>query len=148
MDSIDKSILKLLQENARISASEISKKVNLSVSAVADRVKKLENGHVIEQYTTILNPVILEKELTAFMLISLQSPQVSRKFLDFVGQENEILSCFYIAGDYDYIIKIATKNTSTLEAVLNRIKSVEGVIKTNTVVILGTEKDHHSFVIE
>ena len=147
MDNIDISILKMLQENARMSASDISKKVNLSVSSVADRIRKLESSNVIQQYSAILDPVFFEKELTAFMLISLQRPQVSKKFLDFIDLEKEILSCFYIAGEFDYIIKIVTKNTRTLGEVLNRIKSVDGVIKTNTMVILDTEKDHQSFMI-
>lgn len=128
-----------------MSASDISKKVNLSVSAVGERIRKLEKAGIIQHYTTILDPVFFEKELIAFMLISLQNPQVGPRFLEFIEKEKEILSCFYIAGDYDYIIKIVTKNTSTLAQVLDRIKSVEGIIKTNTMIILDPKKDQHSF---
>lgn len=146
-DSIDLSILKCLQKNARMSVSDISKEVDLSVSAVGERIKKLEKTNAISQYTTVLNAKIFEKELTAFMLISLQNPQVGPHFLQFIEKEKEILSCFYIAGDYDYIIKIMTKNTTTLAKVLDRIKSVDGIIKTNTMVILDTQKDKHTFQI-
>lgn len=147
MDSTDLNILKLLQKDARMSVSDISKNVDLSISAVGERIKKLEKSNIINQYTTILNAKFFEKELTAFMLISLQNPQVSPTFLEFVNKEKEILSCFYIAGDYDYIIKIVTKNTNTLAKVLDRIKSVEGIIKTNTMVILENIKDKHTFQI-
>lgn len=147
LDNIDINILKLLQKDARMSVSDISKKVDLSISAVAERIRKLEKASIITNYTTILDPSYFEKELTAFMLISLKNPQVGPRFHDFIEQEKEILSCFYIAGDYDYIIKIVTKNTSTLAEVLDRIKSVEGVIKTNTMVILDAKKNQYTFNI-
>ena len=147
MDIVDEKILRLLQENSRISASDISKIVYLSVSAVSDRLRKLESSGVIKQYTTILNPVVLEKELSAYMLISLKSPQESKSFLDFVAKEKDILGCFYLAGEFDYMIKIITKNTETLALLLNEVKSVSGIIKTNTMVVLDNEKDQHSYLI-
>ncbi|MBR0114191.1 MAG: Lrp/AsnC family transcriptional regulator, partial [Firmicutes bacterium] len=74
MDSIDVKILEVLQENARVSISELSKRVNLSLSAVSERLKKLEASGIILQYTTILNPEILNKHLTAIMMICLENP--------------------------------------------------------------------------
>lgn len=147
MDELDVAILRLLKENAKIPASEISNQINLSVSAVGERLKKLEKSGVILQYTTILNPTILKKDLTALMFISLERPQVSEAFLKFVKLEEEIMDCFYLAGDYDYMIKIATENTRSLERLLNRIKSVSGIIKTNTIVVLATEKESFSVPI-
>lgn len=147
MDETDIKIIRLLQKNSRISASDISKKVNLSVSAVSDRLRKLETSGVIEQYTAILNTELLEKDLSAYMLISLASPKESETFLEFVASENEIIGCFYIAGEFDYMIKIFTKNTTTLTTVLNKIKNVSGVIKTNTMVVLNNEKNNHSFIL-
>lgn len=148
MDLIDINILKLLQKNSRISASEISNQVKLSVSAVGERLKKLENSSIIKQYTTILNAEVLQKELTAMMFVSLERPQFIDKFLKFIQLEDEILECHYLAGDYDYILKIITRNTMTLEQLLNNIKSVPGVIKTKTIVALGTVKNNYSITIE
>lgn len=147
MDELDINILRLLKENAKIPASEISNQINLSVSAVGERLKKLEKSGVIKQYTTILNPNMLKKDLTALMFISLERPQVSEQFLKYVQLENEIMDCYYLAGDYDYLIKIATENTSSLEKLLNRIKSISGIIKTNTTVVLKTEKESYSIPI-
>lgn len=147
MDELDINILKLLKENAKIPASEISNHINLSVSAVGERLKKLEKSGVIKQYTTILNPNMLKKDLTALMFISLERPQVSEDFLKYVQLEEEIMDCFYLAGDYDYMIKIATENTRSLERLLNRIKSISGIIKTNTIVVLATEKESYSVPI-
>lgn len=73
MDRIDSEIVRLLLQNARISMSEISSCVNLSVSAVSERLKKLESSGMIQQYTAILNPQAFNKDLTVFMLITLES---------------------------------------------------------------------------
>ncbi|MHB8062376.1 MAG: Lrp/AsnC family transcriptional regulator, partial [Ruminiclostridium sp.] len=129
-------------------ASKISKDVKLSIPALSERLKKLEASGVIQQYTTILNPRKLQKDLTAMMFISLERPKYTEKFMEFVQGENEILECHYLAGDFDYILKIITENTFTLESLLNKIKSVQGVQKTKTIVVLSTVKNMYSIVIE
>ncbi|MCX7708282.1 MAG: Lrp/AsnC family transcriptional regulator [Clostridia bacterium] len=144
MDNIDVKILKLLQKNARITASDISNEINLSVPAVSDRLKKLEASGIIQQHTTIINPRKMNKDLTAMMFISLERPKFTDKFLEFVNQENDILECHYIAGDFDYVLKIVTENTFSLEQLLNRIKSVPGVQKTRTIVVLSSVKNNFS----
>lgn len=144
MDDIDVKILKLLQKNARTTTSDISSEVKLSIPAVSERLKKLESSGIIQQYTAILNPRCLKKDLTAMMFISLERPKFTEKFMEFIQNENEILECHYLAGDYDYILKIITENTFTLEKILNRIKSVPGVQKTRTIVTLSTVKNNFS----
>jgi Lrp/AsnC family leucine-responsive transcriptional regulator len=144
MDAIDVRILELLQQNARISVSEISKNVNLSLSAVSERLKKLEASKVIKSYTIILNPEYLGKELSVIMNISLENPDHTMDFIEFIMAESEILECHYITGEYDYALKITTKNTQTLEHMMNRIKSVPGIKKTQTNVILSTLKNLYS----
>lgn len=144
MDDIDVKILRVLQRNSRTLVSDISKEVSLSISAVSERIKRLEKSGLIKQYTTILKPSLLKKNLTAQMLVSLKSPNDSNRFLDFIKHEPDILSCYYIAGDYDYILKIVTESTKTLEKLLNRIKSMDCIFKTNTMVVLGIEKDNYS----
>jgi Lrp/AsnC family transcriptional regulator, leucine-responsive regulatory protein len=146
MDNTDVKILKLMQLNARMTVSEISSQINLSVPAVSDRVKKLESSGIIEKYVTIINPSRFRKELTAIMFITLERPKFTEKFVEFVQGENEILECHYLAGDFDYALKIITENTATLEKLLNRIKSAQGVIKTRTIVVLSTVKNNHSIV--
>ncbi|NSW89412.1 MAG: Lrp/AsnC family transcriptional regulator [Firmicutes bacterium] len=148
MDSIDIRILKLLQKNARITASDIGSEIGLSVPAVSDRLKKLEASGIIQQYTTIINPKNLKKELTAIMFISLERPKFTERFVDYVKGEDEILECHYLAGDFDYALKIVTENTSTLESLLNRIKNVQGVQKTRTIVVLSTVKNNYSVIPE
>jgi len=146
MDQIDKSILHLLEKNARISISDMSASINLSVSAVAERLKKLENTGVIQQYTTIINPKYLNKNLVALMAVALDSPNLASYFLDFVAEEDEILECYYLAGEFDYQLKIMTQDTDSLRHILDRIKSIQGVGQTKTTVTLSTVKNHHSIL--
>lgn len=144
MDEIDVKILRQLQRNARASLSDIGQKVNLSISAVGERVRKLESSGVISRYVAIIDGNFFHKELTAFMFISLENPGFIQTFLQFVRNENDILECHCIAGNYDYVLKIVTNNPSTLEKLLNKIKSVPGIIKTYTNVVLATCKSNES----
>lgn len=144
MDVIDVKILEVLKENSRVSISELSKKVNLSLSAVSERLKKLENSSIINKYTVILEPKLLGKDLSVLISIGLESTSQTNEFLEFVDSEPEILECHYITGEYDYMLKVTTANTHTLEAIMNRIKSFHGIKRTQTNVILSTTKLCHS----
>ena len=148
MDNLDIKIIKLLQENARITASEIAGKINLSVPAVSERLRKLEASGAIRQYTAILDPRYFDKSLSAIVFITLERPKFSDIFAEFVKKQNDILECHYLAGDFDYALKIVTENTITLQELLDRIKSVQGVQKTRTVVILSTAKNNYSIIPE
>lgn len=144
MDALDIKILKLLKNNARITASEISNNINLSVPAVSDRLRKLDASGVIEKYTVIINAKKLNRNLTVIMFISLESPKYIDNFLDAIQKDDEIIECHYLAGDYDYALKITTENTETLQNILNKIKSMNGVVKTKTTVTLSTIKNSYS----
>ncbi len=146
MDSIDRQIIKLLQKNARSSISEISGQVNLSIPATSDRIRKIESAGIITQYTAIVNPSAVNRKLTALMFISLEKPRFSDQFVSFVNTQDEILECHYLTGDFDYLMKIVTESTETLEALLRRVKSIPGVQKTQTIVTLCTVKNMHSVV--
>ena len=146
LDTIDVRILEVLQDNARVSISELSKQVNLSLSAVSERLKKLENSNIIEQYTTVLNPSAMEKDLSAIMMISMEDPSDTVEFRRLVQELDEILECHYITGTYDYVLKITTKNMATLELLMNKIKSIKSIKHTETNVIFSTIKNKHSVV--
>lgn len=148
MDAIDSKILLALEENSRISISDLSKQVNLSLSAVSERLKKLEAANIIEKFTVILDSSALGQDLSVVMNISLESPRNTEDFLEMVAREGEILECHYVTGEYDYILRITTRNTSTLESLMNRIKSIPGIKKTQTNVILSSLKHQHSVIPE
>jgi Lrp/AsnC family leucine-responsive transcriptional regulator len=144
MDTIDSKILEVLQENSRVSISDLSKQVNLSLSAVSERLKKLEGSGIIERYTVILDSKALGQELTVLMNISLENPRDTGEFFDTINKEKEILECHYVTGEYDYILRITTKNTATLEALMNRIKSLPDIKRTQTNVVLSSLKHLYS----
>lgn len=144
VDILDIKILGLLKANARVSYLSIGKAINLSPSAVIERVKKLEQAGAIKAYTTIIEGKAFDRELMALMFISLESPAFNKEFFDFVLAEDDILECQYITGNYDCTLKIITKNTTTLEHLLDKIKSQPGVMKTYTNVVLKTIKNEYS----
>jgi Lrp/AsnC family leucine-responsive transcriptional regulator len=144
LDAIDSKILEVLQENSRVSISDLSKQVNLSLSAVSERLKKLESSNIIDKFTVILDSKALGQELSVLMNISLENPRDTEEFLEIINNENEILECHYVTGEYDYILRITTRNTATLEALMNRIKAIPKIKRTQTNVILSTLKQKYS----
>lgn len=146
MDDIDRKILQRLQANARITLSDLSEEIALSLPAISERIKKLEASGVIRQYTAILDPKKLNKDLMALMFLRFDSPMNGDHFAECVRGESEIKECYYITGDFDYALKIITENTQTLETLLTRIKNAPGVVKTKTIVILSTITDSPSIL--
>lgn len=140
MDSLDYEILCCLKENARENATNIGAKINLSTSAVIERIKKLEASGLIQQYTTIINQNISGRELTAFISVRLEHPKFNESFCKVIDEQEEIVECHYIAGDFDFILKVVTSSAKTLEERLNYIKSLNGVSLTRTSVVLSTNK--------
>ena len=140
MDAIDYQILACLKENARENATNIGAKINLSTSAVIERIKKLESSGLIQQYTTILDQNMLGRDLIAFMYVSLEHPKHYENFVENINGNPSIAECYYIAGDYDFILKVVTKSGKGLEEILTGIKSIAGVSGTRTSVVLSTNK--------
>lgn len=148
MDELDYQILKFLKDNSRMRVSAISQKVNLSVTAVIDRIKKLENAGIIKQYTVVIDPEKIGKDITAFISVSLDHPKFNNDFIEMMAQNSEVLECHYITGDYDFLLKVITGGSGSLEKVLTYIKSVHGVALTRTLVVLSTVKNEISVLPE
>ena len=140
MDSIDYEILMCLKENSRENATNIGQKINLSTSAVIERIKKVETSGLIEQYTTIINQSVLGRELMAFIYVSLEHPKYYDEFVKRINENGSVAECYYIAGDFDFILKVVTKTGRTLEEIINYIKYINGVSMTRTSVVLSTNK--------
>lgn len=144
MDIIDVEIINILQENARTSVSDISKKVNLSPPAVADRIRKMVENGIIREFTTILEPNLNGRELEALLFVTLRRTESAPKFMKMVDTEQDILACYYLTGDYDYLMKISTKNTISLEKLIAKIKNLHEFARTRTIIILKTIKETYS----
>lgn len=146
MDELDKKILKLLQENARIAYSEIGRTLNLSVPAVSKRVGQLEKKNIIQCYTAILNPEKFEKRVTCYCFIILKNktPETDRRFFDFTQSQPDILECHCITGEYEFLLKIASETTKHLEMLLVKLRQDYPVVRTNTCIVLSSSKEHPS----
>lgn len=144
MDSIDVQIINILQRNSRTSIKQISEDVMLSAPSVKERINKMISAGLIREFTTVLEPKKLGKNLTAFMFMTLKRPEENQKFLEFIQGESEILACHYLTGDFDYMIQIVTSNSQRLEEVLSKIKRTQEVARTRTIIALSTIKEKHS----
>jgi Lrp/AsnC family transcriptional regulator, leucine-responsive regulatory protein len=142
MNDIDLKIIELLRCNSRMTSSEISKKVNLSIPAVAERMRKLEEGSIISKYTIKLNREKFNMDLLAFVFIHIDKTDYISKFKEIILMCHDVLECHHIAGEYDYLIKVAVKDTRCLEEFISyTLKKIPGVAKTNTIIALSTVKE-------
>lgn len=108
LDETDHRILQLLQTNAQLTIKEIAAEINLSITPVHDRIKKLEREGVIEKYVTILNKKRLGKGLTVFCNVTLDKQQREnfQEFNEAMLQMPEVVECCVVSGTFDYLIKI------------------------------------------
>ena len=148
MDCIDLSILKCLKENSRQTASMISQTINLSVSAVIERIRKLEARGLIQQYTVVLDEKQLGNDLTVFVSVRLENPRFGEEFAKEASEHANISECYYIAGDVDYLLKIVTDSSRSLELIHDDINGMAGVSWTKTLYVLSTIKNDVSILPE
>lgn len=143
MDSIDFKIIDSLKENARATSSEISKKVNLSIPAVSERIRKMEEGDIIEKYTIKVNREKTNYKLLAFIFVNIDKTENIECFRKSIVQYNSVLECHHIAGEYDYLLKVLLEDTKALEYFLsNTLKKIKGVLKSNTIIALSSLKEN------
>ncbi len=148
LDKIDYSILRQMQDNARISNADLARELDMAPSAVLERVKKLEQKNVILQYTTRLNPAALQQKLLAF--ISMKSAEgygcsTTGKLLAEIPEVQEV---HHIAGEDCYLIKIRTADSASLmELMRNRFSKIPNILSTRTTIVLETVKEKQQLII-
>lgn len=146
MDHIDTKILQCLTKDARMNASQISQKVNLSISAVIERMKKMEASGLIKGYTAVIDEKLAGYNVQAMISIRLEHPKYNEEFNRQMCSHERVMECFYITGDFDYIARIGVSSTEELTKVLNDIKQMPGVSLTRTYVVLDNVKQHSGIV--
>ena len=144
MDHIDEKILRCLTKDARMNASQISQKVNLSVSAVIERMKKMESSGLIKGYTAVIDEKLAGFGVQALISIRLEHPKYNREFNRQMCGHERVMECFYITGDFDYIARVGVGSTQELTKVLHDIKQIPGVSLTRTYVVLDNVKQNTS----
>jgi len=141
LDEIDLKILSLLQDNGRYHLGDIAKEVALSSPAVLERVKKLEANGLIKGYQAVLDAKKLGKDITAFIGVSLGQQKNLDGFAVFIVEQADVLECHHVTGEESFILKVKTASTDSLEKLLGDIRSVDGVTRTVTKVVLSTLKE-------
>jgi Lrp/AsnC family transcriptional regulator, leucine-responsive regulatory protein len=141
IDSIDLKILYILQNNGRSRVADIAEEVELSAPAVMERVKKLEASGVIRGYQALLDGKKVGKDITAFIGVSVGNQRDINKFAAQMLQYPDVLECHHVTGDESFILKVKSANTGSLEKLLGEIRSVEGVTRTVTKIVLSTAKE-------
>ena len=147
LDQIDRDILNILQIEARSSASYIAEKISMSIPAVIDRIKKLQESGVIMGFTTLLDHRKVGLDVSAFITVISES---SSHYSDVVRQANktsEIVQCYTTTGNGSHVLLAITENTSSLEKLLRIIQSWPGVMRTETQMVLSSYKSISSLKI-
>ncbi len=148
LDKIDLGILRLMQENARISNADIARDLNMAPSAVLERVKKLEQKQVILQYTTRLNPSALQQKLLAFIFIKAADGLGSINTAEELAKLPEVQEVHHVAGDDCYLVKIRTSDSlSLVQLMRNSFSKIPNIISTRTTIVLETIKEQQQLII-
>ena len=141
MDEKDKLILSLLQKDGRMTASEIAEKVDLSVPAVTERIRKLTEGSVLKEFRAVVDAKKVGYDVTAYILLDMSSSNSYGDMVQYAQDNDEVLECHSITGEGSHILKVRTHDTSSLESLLRNIQSWPGVIRTHTMIVMSTFKE-------
>jgi Lrp/AsnC family transcriptional regulator, leucine-responsive regulatory protein len=141
IDPADVTILEALQKQARVKQSELAEMTGLSIPTIGERLKKLEEAKIIRAYATALEPRSLGFDVAAFIAVTVDSSKHFKSFLAHVHGEDEVQECHAVTGKGTHLIKVRTRTTASLEKLLSRIQSWEGVTQTMTSVVLSSPKE-------
>ena len=148
LDKIDLSILRLMQENARITNADLARELNMAPSGVLERVKKLEQKNVILQYTARLNPVPLQQKLLAFVFMKAADGLGCSTTAKALAKIPEVQEVHHIAGDDCYLVKIRTADSASLmELMRNKFSKIQNILSTRTTIVLETVKEEQQLII-
>jgi len=144
MDSIDKKLLILLQKDSKKTTKELSVKLNLSVTAVYERIKKLEREGIIQNYVALINRSKVNKGFVVFCHIKLiqHTREFLTKFESQVVKLSEILECHHVSGDYDYILKIAVRDMEEYrEFLVTKLTTLDHIGSTHSTFMISEIKN-------
>ncbi len=144
----DLALLTSLQEQGRTKRNELAEQVGLSLPAVSERMRKLEERGILQGVHAKLDPKLVGLDVAVFITVTVESSSMYPDFLQAAKQHPEILEIHAITGEGSHLIKARTWNTSTLERLLSQIQQFPGVRQTRTNVVLSTYKETSALPIE
>jgi Lrp/AsnC family leucine-responsive transcriptional regulator len=142
LDVIDRKILALIQDNAKLSQAELAKAVGLTAPSVNERIRKLERGGVIRGYVALLDERKLGHDITAFVEIFIEHPKFESGFIEAVAVLDEVLECHHITGEFSLLLKVRVRDMAAFRKLLiEKLNTVRGVRQTRTLIVLATAKE-------
>lgn len=145
-DKTDKALLEHLQKDSKQTNKELSNKLGLSVTAVFERIKKLEKAGCIDGYTALINKQKIDRNFVAFCHVKLL--QHSREYVISFEKEvdslEEVLECYHISGDYDYLLKVIVKDmVSFREFMVKKLTNINHIGSTHSMFVINEVKQTH-----
>ena len=140
LDHIDKQIISILQHKGRDSASHIAIEIGMSVPAVTDRIRKLQEASVITSFQAIIDPRMIGLDVSALITIISESSAHYTEVVESAKNTEEVIQCFTTTGNGSHVLIIQTENTRSLEILLRQIQAWPGVMRTETQIILSNYK--------
>ncbi|WP_323788153.1 Lrp/AsnC family transcriptional regulator [Psychroserpens sp.] len=143
LDEIDKQLLDFLQEDSKQTNKELSNKLNLSVTAVYERIKKLEREGIVSKYVTLINKKSVDKAFVTFCSIKLvqHSKDYVMQFEREVTKLNEVLECYHISGDYDYLLKVIVADMDEFrEFMVKKLTTISHIGSTHSAFMINEVK--------
>lgn len=148
LDHIDYQILRIMQNNARTNNADIARELGMAPSAILERVKKLEQKDVIQQYNAKINPAALDQNLLSFIFIKTSDIIGEQGIAYLLAEIPEVQEVHDIAGDDGYLIKVRTNDAAGLvDLMRNTLGKIEGILSTRTTIVLATVKEEQKLVI-
>jgi Lrp/AsnC family leucine-responsive transcriptional regulator len=143
LDDIDRTILMLLQEDGRMTNAALAEAVGLTPTPMLQRIKKLEQAGVIRRYMAVVDPVKVGRPIEAFVHVTLKDHTLPnhKRFLALASGLSEVLECHHLAGEEDFLLKVAMRDIAELESViLNKISASGLVGRLKTTLVFSSAK--------
>jgi Lrp/AsnC family leucine-responsive transcriptional regulator len=150
LDNKDILILRLLQENARMTVKEISDKIHLSTTPVHERIKRMEESGVIKQYATLVDHTKVNKGLMVICYVSLKehSKNAGDKFIKRIHELNEVIECYNISGEFDFMLKVVAENMDAYyDFHVNKLSQIENMGHVQSIFVMGIIKQTHNLTL-
>ena len=143
LDEKDRMILRLLQQNSKITVREIATKVHLSTTPVHERIKRMEDSGIIAQYTTLVDYTKVKKGLMVICYISLKehNKKSGAKFIKTMHELKEVMECYNISGEFDFMLKVMVENMDAYyDFHVNKLGQLENIGHMQSTFVMGVVK--------
>ncbi|PKP07863.1 MAG: AsnC family transcriptional regulator [Bacteroidetes bacterium HGW-Bacteroidetes-3] len=145
LDLTDKKILNLLQQNSKANIKEIALKIGLTQTPTYERIKRLEKTGVIKNYIAVLDKEKVGYSIEVFCQVTLlvHSKEMITRFENAINKIDEVMECFHVAGNYDYLLKVVVKDMNNYQAFLkNKLSVLDSVANVQSTFVMSSTKDN------